>query len=179
MIFDSDRFRKISSVCSFLVFSERHFLRNQQSNKDFYRLNIMLDIFAINSTIQRLWTSRSSLRRLTAPLRSKNWQIHVPSSLPLTFTFSHLPAFFSCFTSFGPAAARGPREARETRPLLSLSLFLSFLSLLYSLLLTSRDSLVHPLFFLLAKDLWISIATKSKPLITPVGTPILISCLFF
>lgn len=35
------------------------------------------------------------------------------------------------------------------------------------------------LFFLQAKDLWISIATKSKPLITPVGTPILISCLFF
>jgi len=88
-----------------------------------------------------------------------------PYTFPIASALSHPPAFFSCFTSFSPAAApRSERRARETGP---------------SLPLISRDSLAHPLFFSQAKDLWISIATKSKPLITPVGTPILISCLFF
>jgi len=112
--------------------------------------------------------------RSSAPLRSRNWQFHVPCLLrPLFLIF--LPFSRVSRPSVGSSGSgpevQGKLERRAPPPLSF------FLFRIHSFSLP--HSLAHPLFFSQAKDLWISIATKSKPLITPVGTPILISCLFF
>lgn len=55
-------------------------------------------------------------------------KLTIPCTLPLASAVSHLSAFFSCFTSFGPAAA--PRSKGSPRDETSLSLSFSLVLLL-------------------------------------------------
>ena len=61
---------------------------------------------------------RSILLSLFRPFTFK--KLTIPCTLPLASAVSHLSAFFSCFTSFGPAAApRSKGSPRDEPPPLS------------------------------------------------------------